>query len=281
VITQCTSSADECFDAIDTAGGQLQEIAVIRTPDPAQGWTGMAWDATTRTLFASASTCGRGDANRSFLHRIDPSTGVPAAVAEIATGSDVCIVDIAVAPNGLMYGLDIYNDALVAIDKASGAVQAIGSIGFDANYRQSMDFDDASGVLYLAGYADTSPPLVAMYAVDLATGAATRLGRFDYAYPGAFMTLAGLAIARPGGECARPGEVPWLFFDLAGGSTEPGGEASARVVLDATHLAQGRYSAHLCVYSNDPARPLLEVPVDLDVDDAADRLFADGFEAAP
>lgn len=281
VITQCLSTADECFDTIDTATGHLGEIAVIATPEASQGWTGMAWDATTQTLFASASTCGRTGENRSFLHRIDPATGIPSAVAEIVTGAEVCIVDIAVAPNGLMYGLDIYHDALVAIDKESGTAQAIGSIGFDANYRQSMDFDDASGVLYLAGSSDPLPPLTAMYTVDLATGAATRTGRFDYGYPATWMTLAGLAIATPGGVCARPGEVPWLFFDQVEGTTPPGSESSARVVLDASGLEAGRYSANLCIHSNDPSRPMLQVPVELTVEDTGDRLFADGFESAP
>lgn len=281
VITQCLSVAEECFDTIDTATGELGEIAAIRTPDFSQGWTGMAWDATTHTLFASASTCGRTDQNRSFLHRIDPATGIPSAVAEIDTGAAVCIADVAVAPNGLMYGLDLYNDALVAIDKESGAAQAIGSIGFDANYRQSMDFDDASGVLYLAGSSDPLPPLTAMYTLDLATGAATRSGRFDYGYPGTWMTLAGLAIATPGGACARPGEVPWLFYDQVDGTTAPGTESTARVVLDATGLEAGRHSAQLCIHSNDPARAMLQVPVELVVEDTADSLFADGFDGAP
>jgi hypothetical protein len=281
VITQCLSTAEECFDTIDTATGQLGEIAVIRTPDSSQGWTGMAWDESTGTLFASASTCGRTGENRSFLHRIDPATGIPSAVAEIDTGAAVCIADVAIAPNGLMYGLDLYNDALVAIDKDSGAAQAIGSVGFDANYRQSMDFDDASGVLYLAGSSDPLPPLTAMYTLDLATGAATRTGRFDYGYPGTWMTLAGLAIATPGGACARPGEVPWLFYDQVGGTTAPGAESTARVVLDATGLEAGRYSAQLCVHSNDPARSMLQVPVELVVEDAGDSLFADGFDGAP
>ncbi len=217
----------------------------------------------------------------SFLHRIDPATGIPSAVAEIDTGAAVCIADVAVAPNGLMYGLDLYNDALVAIDKESGAAQAIGSIGFDANYRQSMDFDDASGVLYLAGSSDPLPPLTAMYTLDLATGAATRSGRFDYGYPGTWMTLAGLAIATPGGACARPGEVPWLFYDQVDGTTAPGAESTARVVLDATGLEAGRHSAQLCIHSNDPARAMLQVPVELVVEDAADSLFADGFDGAP
>lgn len=278
VITQCTVVANECFDSIDTVSGELTEIAVSTLPS-GQIWTGMAWEATRATLFGSTSSCSSGD-NRSYLHRIDPATGIDTAVAEIDTGGDVCIVDIAIAPNGLMYGLDIYNDALVAIDKETGAAQAIGSIGFDANYPQSMDFDDASGVLYLAGSSDPLPPLTAMYTVDLASGAATRLGGFDYDYPQTWMTLAGLAIATPGGICAQPGEVPWLFYDQVSGTTTAGAESSARVVLDATALEPGAYSANVCIHSNDPTRSLLSVPVDLVVEEASDELFANGFEVS-
>lgn len=277
VITQCDTVADECLDTIDTATGALTEIAVS-TPPAGQHWTGMAWDESTRTLYATSSTCENPDpaaGKRSFLNTFDPVSGLNAPVVEIVTGTPLCLVDIAVAPNGQMFGLDIYHDALVAIDKTSGAAQPVGSIGFDANYKQSMDFDDASGVLYLAGYADGSPALVGMYTVDPVTGMATLIGRFDYRYD--FMNLAALAIASPGGACARPDSVPWLFFDLVSGVTAPGQQSAARVVFDAGDLATGTYAANLCVGSNDPTRPLLPIPVTFTV--GTDALFANGFEA--
>ncbi|HUD41704.1 MAG TPA: Ig-like domain-containing protein [Dokdonella sp.] len=277
VITQCESVAEECLSTIDTATARLTEVAVSRPP-AGHHWTGMAWDEDSGTLYATSSTCDNPDpaaGKRTYLNTFDPVSGVHAPVAEIVTGTPLCIVDIAIAPNGQMFGLDIFHDALVAIDKTSGTARPVGSIGFDANYQQSMDFDDASGVLYLAGYADGSPALVGMYTVDPVTGLATLIGRFDYSY--AFMNLAALAIARPGGACARPDSVPWLFFDLVGGVTAPGQQSSARVVFDAGGLATGTYAANLCVASNDPRRPLLQVPVTLAV--GTDALFANGFDA--
>ncbi len=282
VLTECVSVAAECLSVVDTATGVVTDIAPAEAPPAAGGgfqrWTGMAWDRVGMEMFASSSTC-EGTGRRSFLHRIKLDSGTVEAGPEIVTGGDVCIVDIAISPAGLLYGLDIVHDALVAIDKTTGAAQPIGSIGFDANYKQSMDFDDATGTLYLAGYRDTPSTLIAMYTLDTTTGAATLVNRLDYRYD--FMTFAALAIARPGGVCTQPGDVPWLFYDLQHGTTAPGATSNARVVFDATSMGEGVHEATLCVASNDRATPLLGVPVRLEVGSPADRIFAGGFDAVP
>jgi hypothetical protein len=41
------------------------------------------------------------------------------------------------------------------------------------------------------------------------------------------------------------------------------------VLLDASGLSAGVYVAALCVTSNDPAQPLLEIPVELTVGEAS------------
>ncbi len=51
-----------------------------------------------------------------------------------------------------MYGFDLVNDSLMSIDKATGAGTIIGSLGFDANFGQGMDWDSATGQLYLAAF---------------------------------------------------------------------------------------------------------------------------------
>lgn len=274
-------AVDGCFGTFDTATGLFTPIASVEITGPngiEQRWSGLSWDASTRTLYGVSTTCldPESTTRKSYLHRIDPASGSRTRIAEIALGSPNCIADIAVAPDGLMYGLDSDSDALVAIDKDTGAAAPIGSIGFATAGRQGMDFDDGTGVLYLSGNADTWPQLAGMYTVDLHTGAAAFLGQFDYS--GSLMQMTGFSIARPGGACARPGEVPWLFFEAGAGTTAPGGTASRRVVLDPAGLAAGTHSAAVCIASNDPARALLRIPVELTVRDD-DTLFADGFES--
>jgi hypothetical protein len=53
------------------------------------------------------------------------------------------------------------------------------------------------------------------------------------------------------------------------------------VTFDASTLAAGTYSADLCVRSNDTHRLTTTVPVTFVVADAADTIFANGFDEAP
>jgi uncharacterized repeat protein (TIGR01451 family) len=65
--------------------------------------------------------------------------------------------------------------------------------------------------------------------------------------------------------CEMPANVPWLSVSPTSGTT-PGGESDdVAVTASAAGLAAGAYSANLCVTSNDPANPLVVVPVDLEV----------------
>jgi hypothetical protein len=240
-----------------------------------------------RTLYASTGGGGRfcEYAPRSSLHAIDPATGNASRIGEIAfdDGAPLCVADLAIAPDGAMYGVDLYNDALLAIDKTSGRAAIIGSLGFDLRYVASLDFDDVSGTLYLAAYQENfDNPDGGLYTVDPVTGAAHRVAPFPLLPDNqGYVYVAGLAIARAGGDCAFPGEVPWLSATTASGRTDPGASASVGVTLDATSLADGVYSANLCVSSNDRAHPLVRVPVEFTVTQRPpDAIFIDGFEPA-
>ncbi|HSF80859.1 MAG TPA: S8 family serine peptidase, partial [Anaerolineales bacterium] len=68
-----------------------------------------------------------------------------------------------------------------------------------------------------------------------------------------------------GGPCTAPSDVPWLSVSPDAGSTTPGGSTPVNVSTDATGLVPGLYTANLCVSSNDPATPLVVVPVEMTV----------------
>src|SRR5690606_36573683 len=73
------------------------------------------------------------------------------------------------------------------------------------------------------------------------------------------MTVTGTAEAP---ECALP---DWATLDPLGGSVAAGASQTIGVAFDTTGLAPGAYAANLCIESNDPERPLLVVPLGLDV----------------
>jgi subtilisin-like proprotein convertase family protein len=125
--------------------------------------------------------------------------------------------------------------------------------------------DDA---FWETGNADTVgnglPDSVFAVEVPGVTWAST--GGFDMAWQ-----LAGAPL-----PCDNPADVPWLSLSTTSGTTAGGNTDSVDVTLDSTGLAPGTYDAHLCVNSNDPDTPLVDVPVSLTVEDTMP--FLDGFE---
>jgi len=80
--------------------------------------------------------------------------------------------------------------------------------------------------------------------------------------------------------CASPGPVAWLSVSPASGSVAAGATTTVTATGDASALGVGSYSALLCVHSNDPSHPVVEVPVSMDVLVNPDVIFEDGFEGA-
>jgi uncharacterized membrane protein len=70
--------------------------------------------------------------------------------------------------------------------------------------------------------------------------------------------------------CDNPADVQWLDADPDMGTTGPGSTTDVTVTFDSTGLAIGEYNAFLCVESNDPATPLVVVPVMLEVEEPAE-----------
>jgi hypothetical protein len=90
--------------------------------------------------------------------------------------------------------------------------------------------------------------------------------------------------------CDAPSDVPWLEVvppagdapagdaptastlaagPLAAGTTQPGETSQVEIVVDSRGLAPGEHTAHLCVTSNDPAEPLVSVPITVTVTEPA------------
>src|SRR5699024_5400048 len=167
--------AKHTFGTTDTATGEFTDLGTL-SGDLADNWSSLSWDHQTDTLYAAGSTPG-GD---NMLYTIDPGTFESTSVGVIdgaGLNPSATVIAIAISPEGLMYGIDIVDDVLLAIDKTTAEATVIGPLGFDANFAQDMDFDPSDGTLYWAGYFGGGDSQ--MLTVDLETGAATSLGAVE------------------------------------------------------------------------------------------------------
>jgi len=271
---------------VSTTTAAASPIATMTPPVDNFDWNALRWDASTSTAYAvTVGPIRRNPLSPwySTLYTVDPASGVSTLVGPIQNIADptqnILMADIAISADGLIYGLDLVSSSLMAIDKTSGAASVIGSIGFDANNAQSMDFDDATGILYLAGCVN-NPAISAcgqsnMYTVDTSTGLASLIAPIGSGGIGA--ELGGLAIANVSG-CSSPDAMSWLAFDPDSGATAPGASTGITAAFDASTLAPGTYTGTTCLFSDDPAQRVVRVPVSLQVSADTDTIFANGFD---
>ncbi len=66
-------------------------------------------------------------------------------------------------------------------------------------------------------------------------------------------------------DCAAPSDLPWVSALPTGGTVAPAGSTVVDATFDSTGLAPAVYTGLLCIASNDPATPLVAVPLTLTV----------------
>jgi len=258
--------------SVDTTTGETREIG-IATPLGAATWTSLKWDRTTHTLYGVAADCTY---TNSTLYTIDRGSGAATRIGPISTGGHNCIMTIAIDPAGHMYGIDLVNaDSLVSIDKTTGHAERIGPLGVTADGNQATDFDDASGTLYWARYAEESPGVFVseIRTINTSTGAATLVAPIGSGAPQLDAFAIGVV-----GNCASPTDIPWLSVSPASGTVAAGDSATVTIGIDAQSLAPGSYRATICVTGNDTDTPIEQLPVELTVIDANDVIFRNGFD---
>ncbi len=261
------SYPDGRLQTVDTRDGAIDDFGPVTGAPQVVQWASLKWDATTDTVFAM----GLDTNGASYLYRLDLGNAHADLIGEIVSGvaAGTVITDVAIDAHGAMFGIDIAYDGLFSIDKDTGEATPIGSLGFDANYVQAIDFDHGTDLLYLAGYDYFGGG--GLYTIDPSSGAASLVA----AFPG-LQEYWSLAIASFKGACATPDSVPWLSVNPASGTTAPGAMSTASVTLDATGLGNGNYEAAVCVHGSDPSDPGAVVPVHFSV--VSDPIFANGFD---
>jgi hypothetical protein len=238
---------------LNLADGSFASIVAVTGVDAAFTISGLTIDPSDGTAYVSAV-----NGTTMNLYMLNLGTGVATLIGSDATVP--LLIDIAIGPQGVMYGHDIGTDSIYTIDTSTGAATLVGLTGLASNFAQGLDFDNADGTLYIWSYQGGGTNVYGT--VDLATGAVTPLstdnplGEFE----GATQTIS---------VGCTPSDVPWLSTDPITGTIAPGGDQVVDVTFDSTGLAVGTYTATLCIESNDYYGTLVQVPVTLEIPEIA------------
>ncbi len=238
-------SADKSLYTVSTATGAK---TLVGATGIAAGLTttGMGWDESTGTMYIVAT-----DGSSANLYTLNLTSGAATLVTALPSDAALTIA-IAFSPDGVLFAHDINQDRIITINKTTGAVTSIGLTGLAANYAQGMDFDDETGVLYLAAYTTTG----ALYIADTTTGATTLVG----AFPGG-AEVDSFAI-----QTAVAADISWLSEVPAAGTIPAGETFTVDLVYDSGQVLEpGTYIGNLHVNSNDPYVARVTLPVTLTV----------------
>ena len=106
----------------------------------------MTYDENTGIMYFLSNTFSP---NASYLHILNMQTF---ELSEIGKINDGVIVTIELANDGLIYGIDIADENIWKINKETASGTILSPIGFDANYDQSLSYDNTSGTMYASLY---------------------------------------------------------------------------------------------------------------------------------
>lgn len=157
-------SSPSTFVELNPATGA--QIAVIGSVGYAVN--GMAWDATTDTLYATTSTNDASFPNG--LITIDPATG---AGTPVGSGAGQMVNVPTVNSAGELYSWTEDSDDLVLWDAAAGTVTVVGDSGMDT-WEHGLDFDGSDTLYQVNNGGDGINCEV--FQVNTATGAGTSMG---------------------------------------------------------------------------------------------------------
>ncbi len=152
---------------LDTVTGNRTVIGNATPNNPAdESWTGMSFDYSTNTLYGITY-----NGSAAVLYSIDHNTG---AATMIGISPGKLIINLACNLAGQLFGVDIGTDEFCSINKTSGVGTAVGPLGVNANYAQTMEFDRKNDVCYYLSYNDVLGGQLRI--VDITTGGSTLLG---------------------------------------------------------------------------------------------------------
>lgn len=151
-----------------------------------------------------------------------------------------------------------------------------GNLGV-SHFRFEPEPEVAKAIMPIAARASAPLPAIefnatGLQSTQLAGMVRTRSLTISNAGPGSL----DWSISAPAGQCNAPGDVPWLSVAPLSGSLAYQAQDEVSFEFDSAGLGLGVYIATICVESNDPDTPLVELPIQLRV--VNDPLFADRFQ---
>jgi len=152
------------------------------------------------------------------------------------------------------------------------------SIVFDqwVELRVEIDLDADTQAFYYNDqllYTDT-------WTEHVSGGGITAIGAVDLFANGADPVYYDDLSLSPPSACDVPGDLPWLAASPLSGSVVAGQSDLVNVNFDSTGLGADIYTGTLCITSNDPATPLVSVPLTLTVEAHTYSVDLSGDQAA-
>jgi hypothetical protein len=152
----------------DTTTGDISVIGNVTGIASGHSASGITWDYKTGTMFISST-----DASQSRIYTLNIQTLYAAMV-----GSPITIAPALYAidanPAGTIFGIDISNDKVYRINKTTGNVLLVGSIGANMNTGIDSDFDPRDGIFYTYIFQSN---MFQLRSVDTSTGLSTMVGQ--------------------------------------------------------------------------------------------------------
>ncbi|MBP3350550.1 MAG: carboxypeptidase regulatory-like domain-containing protein [Bacteroidaceae bacterium] len=159
------------LSTVDLETGEVTVVATcsLEGDYPLQAFE-MSYDVVSRQMFMVANSQYDPEMYNSALLTVDLTNGKQSYINKNLGRH---IYALAINALGEMYGVD-GEGMLCKIDKTTGEITDVVDTGLSPFYRQSMDFDRETGIVYWA-YADTKRMGV-LYTLDVTTGSTTMLG---------------------------------------------------------------------------------------------------------
>lgn len=156
---------------IDLETGEVTDVATctLEGDYPLQAFE-MSYDVISRQMFMVANSQYDPEMYNSALLTVDLKTGEQCYINKNLGRH---IYALAINAQGDMYGVD-EEGMLCKIDKTTGVITDVADTGLSPFYRQSMDFDRETGIVYWV-YSDVNR-MGMLYTLDVTTGTVERLG---------------------------------------------------------------------------------------------------------
>jgi hypothetical protein len=252
------ASALQTALGMDTYGFGAQLIAGNRVADDFTVTYAGGWQIDTITFFAYQT--GSGTTSSIYSLNLQIWDGPPDGGGSVIWGDTTTNIMTSTTWSNIYRVLDT---ALTNTDRpVMAVVGTVGTVLPPGTYWLDWQFDGSP-----AFSGPWQPPITILG--QTTTGNAKQFTSSGWAdlVDGVTLTPQGLPFIMDGAasQCMMPEDVPWLSVSPNAGTTPGGGSTPVDVTFDATAVGVGTYNALLCVLSNDPDEPLVEVPVEMNV----------------